>query len=271
MKILYSTENGSYLDAKVAHIFFSDKNNKEFFAVENTSIVFSRLNMDQSFVAVVKVDDSYNGDNTEVLDYLQSGKFKVFGELFISPKLHLVSKEKVRIENIQKVYLEPWSLVFLKNSDALFLKHIQIEVIQDVECIIQHENTNFHGFIITESLAKTSKDMYIIKKNICNRQAGILRYLVVGLSFFDLPSEKSDKAIVIFRSNQDKYVFDEILNQEGMTVFKFLSKPSKTSDAKFDYYLEIGFHGLLDLATIEKNSTYFNILGIFESGKFFVV
>jgi len=269
MKVIYSTEKGMYLDSKAAHVFFAPGN--DFFGVSNYEGLFSKLDNDPNLFGVVPIDDSFLGENAFVLEKLLSGKYKIFGELFLSPHFQLVSKSESKISTIKKVYIEPaykemckkW---IEKNSDK------EIVVVDDLEAILNQEGEELSvAYVVTESQAK-SKKIKLIEKNIGGHIAGALRYFIVGRTFFDMPPEKSDKVIVIFRthSSKDLDLIESILSRKGLSIFKLISITTEGKE-EVEYYAEFGFYGLLDLQELEIHSVYINILGIIESGELYTI
>lgn len=271
MRIVYSTEKGFYLDAKAAHVFFAEGNT--FIPAGDYKLLFSKIDADPNLFGVVPIYDSYKGENLEVLHYLWSGDYKVFGEVFISPLFHIVSKNESSLQNIERVYFEPWATVLCENCYAGLLQNKKTITCNDINSILESDEHEKDAFLVTESIIRQNKALNVIKKNVGGQKNTVIRYLIVGKSFFDMPSDKSDKAIVLFHAtnNMNKAFFEELLTKNKMTIFKLIFRPSPSKPAESEYYLEVGFRGLLDLEELENNSTYFQILGIFESGKVFTI
>ena len=268
MKVIYSTEKGKYLDSKASHVFFAPAN--DFFEAPDYDSLFLKLDNDPNLFGVVPIDDSIRGENTYILEKLLTGKYKVFGEVFLSPRLHLVSQTSLKLSEIKEVHME----IATKEFCAPWLeknKEIKVIIEDDISPQLQSEDHNECAFIVLESQIKGLKVKYI-SKNIGSHIAGALRYFIIGRTFFDMPSEKSDKVIVVFRTNtsKDLELIEQVLSKKGLSIFKLISKTTEGKD-EVEYYAEFGFYGLLDLQELEMHSLYINLLGIIESGEFFVI
>ena len=261
MKVLFTSEDGVYLDFKAATSLFSK--NSEFHEYDNLEGVFSTLDLDPNAFAVAKLNDSINGDNENLLEYLFRKKYKVFAEIYFIPEYHLYYSHALKHKKLQKVYLEPITYEFIqefveKNKELEFVKTRDMpEIIEanpiEIACVVTHDFTR-------------SNNLKFIKKDLKLKQKPKVRYIVIGRAFYDLPSDDADKVILICKF--DKKIKEEeilqVIEKGDLTLFR-ICKNQKTEFN--EYYLEIGFHGLPDLYNLEKMAKEMNILGIIESGK----
>lgn len=269
MKLIYSTENGFFLDSKAAHIFFESGN--EFLSVPSYEDLFSRLDNDPYLYGVIPANDLFICENTLFLDKFLSGRYKILKEIFLSPTFQIVAKSENKLSRVKRILIEPFFRVLCqdwicKNLDKeiIIVKDLISNLSQDKEEISE-------GYLVTKSQIQAIKVRFVEKK-LKGLTVSELKYFLIGRTFFDMPSKKSNKVIVVFRTNISKDIdlVKAKLIKRGFSVFKLVSSISE-DDQKINFYAELGFSNTLNLQELEENSEYINILGIIESGKVYAV
>lgn len=261
MKVLFTSEDGVYLDLKAAQSLFS--RSSQFHEYESFDNVFSVLDSDPDSFGLLRLNDSVNGINEDVIKYLFRKKYKIFAEVYVSPEYSLFYTKELKGKDIKKIYLEHITLDLISDIRDEFSKS-ELIAVEDLLPILE-ANPIEVACITTRDFFRGLK-FNLVRKKLNLREKPKVRFAVIGRAFYDLPSDEADKVIVIGSFDNkigEKEILDS-LEMDGMTCFRIEKSKAKNSN---DFFIEVGFHGLLDLFQLEKISKEMNILGIIESGK----
>ncbi len=262
MKVAFSSENGIYLDELATSTFFT--NTDEFFEFSTYQELFNRIDLDPTTFGIIPINDSVNGINQYFLNKFFKRKYKIFGEIYLTPEI-ILCKNEVSID-AGFVYTE--SNIHLLCSKLYHQEYkYPITITADLTTTLEEKN-NKASFLATRKFLSENKIKQSYKpKLITDKQS--IRYFIIGRAFYDLPSDESDKIILIIKAKSEVTQHDIVdsLDKKDFSLFQIYKNESIKEDVCLEYYVEIGFYGLLDLQCIEKIAVNFNILGIIESGK----
>jgi hypothetical protein len=255
MKIIYAKEEGEYFLEKVFEAL--ELNGKEAISVENYKELFNKLDLDKKSFAVVRLNNQY------VCEKLLETKYKIFHETYCKGELCFASKQKQDAKAIKTAITE----ALIKD---LYLQSIEYQTEKEFESVPSIENyIDSEGtknlqtiYLITKTLAKESRFWVLEKIKLDLR----LQYLLIGRSFFDMPSSESNKAFITLKTDKDVKNIENLLKESGFKVLSIIPSGEEDLEEK-SYYIEVSFKGLLDLGQLEQVYKSINILGIIEAGE----
>jgi hypothetical protein len=206
-----------------------------------------------------------DGVDLPLLMNLFRKKYKVFAEIYIVPEFALFSSQK-ELNEKNPIYWDKMTSKLCFDFPEK-LKEDNFQITSNIIEVIEANPYNF-SFVSTKKFVNLNK-LKVNKKEVKSKIDVKVRYIVIGRAFYDLPSDQSDKVILI--ANVDnKFSQEEIeekLKKDGLNIFRIFKNPKIDSKKSSEYYIELGFYGLLDLSDFEEMANSLHILGIIESGK----
>lgn len=267
LKVGYPGVEGSFSEEALLKYFGEECNRKNY---EEFESVFEGLKNEEIDYGVLPIENSSTGAVNEVYDLIRKYGFYIVGEEYISIAQHLLVYSDAEIEDIREVHSHNQGL----KQSSKFLKNYP-EWKQIPNC-----NTAVSAKLIMESkditkaaiASKRASEIYnlkILKEDINNEKSNKTRFIIIGREL-----EKSkDKISVIFTlENKVGSLFNvlKFINDYGLNMVKIESRPMGDEPWKYFFYLD--FQGDLEtssvktvLALIEKNSSYYKLLGAYES------
>lgn len=261
MKVVFSSEAGTYLDFAAAGHFFNDKS--EFYIAESYEQLFAKIEEDPSFFGIIPGFGLGDEENQAILKKIFSKRIKIFAEGNIEPTLHLFVSDEYKKQIPPKIYTEiSTKLIFedfavkFPNSEIIYVKDL-LEIVE--------ANPYELAIITTKDFLQTNNLHLHHSARITNFTIDI-PYYVIGRAFYDLPSDDSNKVIAIVNINSEIEI-SSFFDKKRLKLQSLIKNPNFSTPNQSEYYLEIEFDGLLDLNELENKANSIHILGIIERGK----
>ena len=281
MDTIISNESKSILDKKIGYGgvegAFSEEALIKYFGEKAERInyeqfegVFEALKAGEINYGVLPIENSSAGVVNDVYDLLRKYGFYIIGEEYISINQHLLGLKGTKIDSIEEVYSHPQGL----QQSSNFLK------IHNEWRKIPYHNTALAAKLVSEGndctkvaiASERAAEIYnleILQKNINNEESNKTRFIVIGKEL----ESSQDKISIIFKiENKVGTLFNvlKFVNDYGLNMLKIESRP--VGDEPWEYYFYLDFQGDLEenkvkeaLILIEKNSSYFRLLGAYKS------
>ena len=124
MKVAYLGPQGTF-SYEVCNMYCKNKKQMiEYKTISETILALENLEVDE---AIVPIENSIQGCVTDAIDTLiLSENIKVKEELLLDIKQNLMTKEKIKLEDIEEVYSHPQALSQCKNFLKTYLKNAKI-------------------------------------------------------------------------------------------------------------------------------------------------
>ena len=266
-KIGYGGVEGAFSEEALIK-YFGDKVKKVNY--EQFEWVFEALKEDKIDYGVLPIENSSAGVVNDVYDLLRKYGFYIIGEEYISISQHLLGLKGTDISDIKEVYSHPQGL----QQSSNFLK-----TYEDWRKIPYH-NTALAAKLVSEGndttkvaiASERAANIYnleILQRNINNEESNKTRFIVIGKEL----ENSEDKISIIFKlENKVGTLFNvlKFVNDYGLNMLKIESRP--VGNEPWEYYFYLDFQGNLQddkvkdvLTLIEKNSSYFRLLGAYKS------
>ncbi|WP_238882160.1 prephenate dehydratase [Clostridium sp. YIM B02551] len=268
LKIGYGGTEGSFSEEALLKYFGENHNRKSYEEFEG---VFIGLKNGEIDYGVLPIENSSTGAVNDVYDLLRKYGFYIVGEESISITQHLLGCRGARIDLIKEVYSHPQGL----QQSSNFLKQYSEWK------KIPNNNTAIAAKLISETndctkaaiASKRAASIYgldILKENINNEESNHTRFIIIGKNIEN--SKEKDRISVVFTlENKVGTLFNMLsyINRNGLNMVKIESRP--VGKEPWKYYFYIDFQGNIEensvnntLALIQKNSSYYRLLGTFK-------
>ncbi|WDV44333.1 prephenate dehydratase [Clostridiaceae bacterium M8S5] len=271
LRIGYQGEPGSFSqEALIEH--FTDK--VKMFNVREFEGVFELIEKGEIDYGVLPIENSSTGGIAEVYDLLKKYGFYIIGERCIKVEHNLVALKNAEIKDINQVYSHPQAFKqcseFLKEHPRL--KRIPYKNTAISAKYIKEEQSKNKAAICSKKAAQLY-DLEIINENINYNKHNHTRFMIIGkrLEYNDI----SNKISIITTSAHTPgslYKILESFTQNNLNMMKIESRP--IVDKSWEYLFYIDFSGNLNddavkqsIEAIKENSTYFRLLGNYQSHK----
>lgn len=267
LNIGYGGVEGAFSEEALIKYFGDNANRKNY---EQFEWVFEALKEGAIDYGVLPIENSSAGVVNDVYDLLRKYGFYIIGEEYISISQHLLGLKGTDISKIKEVYSHPQGL----QQSSNFLKtHMEWTK-------IPHHNTALAAKLVSEGndctkvaiASERAAQIYnleILQSNINNEESNKTRFIVIGKEL----EHSEDKISVIFKlENKVGTLFNvlKFVNDYGLNMLKIESRP--VGNEPWEYYFYLDFQGDMQedkvkdvLTLIEKNSSYFRMLGAYKS------
>lgn len=235
--------------------------------------VFNAVSRGDESLAVVPIENSFEGIVTQSIDRLASDPVHIIYECYLPIHLTLLSRER-DLKNIEKIYSHPQALA---QSSIWINKNLPnaelIETSSTSQAAYQSTITKKSGSIGHRRLAALYPTLSIKKNRIENSKANVTRFVVISPRPF-FSSGKEDITTVIISIKDKPGALLEVLKlfaSSKINLTNLVSRPSKRK--AFDYIFFIDFVGNVrdkkvknTLDKIEKIVMNTKILGSYPKG-----
>ncbi|MEQ8153291.1 MAG: prephenate dehydratase [Clostridiaceae bacterium] len=266
LKVGYGGVKGAFSEEALMK-FFGDKPKR--INYEQFEGVFQGLKNGEIDYGVVPIENSSTGAINDVYDLLRKYGFYIVGEESISITQHLLGCKGTKIDDIKEVYSHTQGL---RQSSKFLSNYSWSEVPQHNTSIaakmVSESNDHTKAAIASERAAEIY-GLEIIKENINNEKTNKTRFIVIGKQ---LECSK-DKISIIFKLEHrvgTLYNILKFINDFGLNMVKIESRP--VGNEPWNYFFYLDFQGDLEdenvksaLSSIEKNSSYYKLLGAYKS------
>ncbi|MFW9844351.1 MAG: prephenate dehydratase [Candidatus Thorarchaeota archaeon] len=269
MEVAYQGEQGAYSEAAVIRIFGSSVHPKP---CRHFSDVFREVSNDATKYGVVPVENSIEGNVSQVFDLLLEYDLKVIGELFLRIEHVLIANPGTEIENIKVVYSHPQALGQCRH----YLEQHNFEQVTSYDTaggvkMLKETGLRDAAAIAGERAAEIYK-MNILVKDISDTKNNYTRFLV--LSKEEVPPSGNDKTSIIFSTKHVSGALHDALGEfatRGINMTKIESRPTKSNLWEYNFYLDFEGHQSEQtcaeaLEALKSKTLFVKVLGSYPKG-----
>lgn len=224
---------------------------------------------------VVPIENSNEGVVGYTLDLLIEFNHNIINEIYLEIAHNLVSREK-EIRKIKTLYAHPQSIAqcrtFIENNLSR-VKIIETTSTSEAAKIVSKKR---NSAALASRLAADMYKLNIIAENVQDNINNYTRFLAISKSPLPLTEKNVEYKTSIVCGIKDKpgalFTLIKPFNDYRINMTKIESRPTKKK--AWEYIFFIDFSGKITdkrvekaLSIVEKNSTYFKILGSYPAGK----
>lgn len=266
--VVYQGVPGAYSEEAMVSVFGEDVRNVN---VKEFEDVFKKLKEDDVDYGVLPIENSSTGSISEVYDYLREYGYFVVGETSVKVDQNLLALPGTKLEEIEEVYSHQQGLSqsedFLKNYEW---KQVPFRNTAESALLVKNEGDKRKAAIASRRAAKLYS-LEIIASSINFNTNNCTRFIVIGKN---LEIDHSSNKVSILFSAPHKagslYGALSYFAENNLNMLRIESRPVVAKS--WEYFFYIDFEGNLKdpdlrkaIADIEKNSTYFKLLGNYKS------
>lgn len=267
-KVVYQGVPGAYSEEAMISFFGKDVENLN---VKEFEDVFKKLKEKDIDYGVLPIENSSTGSILEVYDFLRKYGYYIIGETSVKVDQNLLGLEGTKLDDIKEVYSHQQGLSqsedFLKNYDW---KQIPFRNTAESAKLVKTEGDKSKVAIASKRAAELY-DLDIIAENINFNANNYTRFIIIGKQLEI--DDNSDKVSIIFSAPHkvgSLYGALSYFAENNLNMLRIESRPVLSKS--WEYFFYIDFEGNLKdeslrkaISEIEKNSTYFKLLGNYKS------
>ncbi len=271
LKIGYLGPQATFTHLAALKIFGSESLYIPFTTIRD---IFIEVETEYIDFGVVPIENSNEGVVGYTMDLLIEFNHSIVDEIYLEIAHHLVSTEK-DLNRIKFLYAHPQSIaqcrIFIENN----LSKVKIIETTSTSEAAKTVSKKKNSAALASKLAAQIYNLNIIAENVQDNINNYTRFLVISKSPL-LPEKNIEYKTSIVCGIKDRpgALFELIkpFNDYKINMTKIESRPTKKK--AWEYMFFIDFSGKITnkkvkkaLAEIEKNSTYFKILGSYPAAK----
>ena len=204
--------------------------------------VFDAVNKGRVNYGVVPVESSTEGVVSHTLDLLADSPLKIFGEIFLEVKHHLLSRAK-RVEEIQQVYSHPQAIGQCKHYLEEHLPNLPLVEVSSTARAAELCQKDDSAAAIASELASKVYQVPILEKRIEDNRENITRFLVISQR--DHAPTGADKTSIVISIKDTPGALYKILrhfSDQQINLSKIESRPSKKKAWEYLFHMDLIGH-----------------------------
>lgn len=234
--------------------------------------VFKKLRDDDIDYGILPIENSSTGSISEVYDLMRKYGYYIVGETSIKVDQNLLALKGAKLSDIKEVYSHPQGL---KQSAEFLSDHKDWN-------LIPYSNTAKSAKLVSESnsiykasiASKRAAEIYgleVLVPSINYNNNNYTRFIIIGKELEI--NEDSNKVSIVFSAPHKPGALYGALSyfaENNLNMQRIESRP--VIEKSWEYFFYIDFEGHLQdknlrkaIVEIEKNSTYFKLLGNYKS------
>ncbi|MDH2916309.1 MAG: prephenate dehydratase [Gallionella sp.] len=228
--------------------------------------VFSAVENESANYGLVPVENSTEGAIGRTLDLLLSSNLKICGEVLLQVHQCVLSNEN-DLSMIRKIYSHPQSFGQCQEWLNAHLPHAErITASSNADAARMAAEESFAAAVAGAQAADHFK-LKVLAQNIEDDARNTTRFLVIGKQDV-APSGKDKTSLVMSAANRPGAVHDLLvpLAQNGVSMTKLESRPSRTGLWEYVFYVDIEGHQsdakvAAALAQLKQIAAFVKVLG----------
>ncbi len=264
MKIAFQGEKGSYSEEAVIKRFGKEA---EPVPKRTISSVFSAVEIGETDVGVVPIENSIEGSVTETYDLLLTTSLKVIGEIYLKIVHCLIGLPGSDIRMIKRVYSHPQAISQCKGYIAsMGFDYISIYDTAGAVKLLKESGDMTSAAIASERAAEIY-GMQILARGIEDYGRNYTRFLIIGKN--SPPLAERNKTTIIFTLTHVPGSLYHALGAfalRGINLTKIESRPTRSRPWQYNFYLD--FEGSIEeehvkdaLAELSTKTLFLKVLG----------
>jgi len=258
----------AYLNAiqTKSEIVFKATINEVLASVDNNEIEY----------AIIPVENSVEGTVNETQDYLASSRnINIIAEMTIDIDHNIIGFTDIKLSDVKTVISHPQPIAQCKTFIRNKMPNAHIEYSSSTAAAIKvvHDRGDKTSVAIGNSLGIDQYNLSILKQNISDAKNNQTRFFIINNEKL---KNKGDKVSIVFSTDKDVpgglyRILGEFANR-NINLTKIESRPSKEDIFTYKFFIDmegcIADKGVKQaFENIEKQSTFFKILGVYEEIK----
>lgn len=239
LRVAYLGPRGTFSEAAVMQRFGKAS---EGLPADSIDGVFTSVESGAANYGLVPVENSTEGAIGRTLDLLLSSNLKICGEVLLQVHQCMLSNEN-KLSLIRKVYSHPQSFGQCQSWLNAHLPHAErITASSNADAARLAAEESFAAAIAGVQAADNFK-LKVLAHNIEDDVRNTTRFLVIGKQEVT-PSGKDKTSLVMSAANRPGAVHDLLvpLAQNGVSMTKLESRPSRTGLWEYVFYVDIEGH-----------------------------
>ncbi|MFA5371461.1 MAG: prephenate dehydratase [Sideroxydans sp.] len=239
LRVAYLGPHGTFSEAAVFQRFGRAT---EGIPADSIDGVFAAVENDTASYGMVPVENSTEGAIGRTLDLLLDSNLKVCGEVLLQVHQCLLSNEN-ELSLIRKVYSHPQSFGQCQGWLNAHLPHAErITASSNADAARLAAEESFAAAVAGEQAAANYR-LKLLAQNIEDDARNTTRFLVIGKQQV-APSGRDKTSLVMSAPNRPGAVHDLLvpLAQNGVSMTKLESRPSRTGLWEYVFYVDIEGH-----------------------------
>lgn len=234
--------------------------------------VFDEVEKERVDYGVVPIENSIEGIVNYTIDMFHDTSLKISGEIFVSVNLHLMSKEAA-LSKVEKVYSHRHAIAQSRKWLLEALPNVEMEEVSSTSKAAELASRERGTAAIASEAAAYLYDLNILAKNVQELSTNFTRFLVIGKRDSEFPSGRDKTSIMfsakhvagsLFKALQPFAVYD-------VNLSKIESRPTKKHPWEYVFFVDLEGHRKDErvakaLEELQKNATFFKILGSYPAG-----
>ncbi len=237
--------------------------------VSNISEVFAAVESRSCHYGVVPVENSTEGMVTHTLDNFLNSPLKICGELELPIVLNLLAQESVEKEQIKKVCAHQHALGQARAWLQQHFPTVELIAVSSNGEAAKMASEDANTAAVAGDIAAEFYGLSCLESSIQDSSNNTTRFLVIA--YDEVPASGEDKtSLVVSMRNVPGALYQllEPLEREGISLTRIESRPSRTENWAYVFFIEFSGH-TQDAAVqrvineISEQSVFVKVLGSF--------
>lgn len=268
LKIGFLGPEGTFTQTAVFKYFGHSVRALPFHSIDE---VFQEVESGAADLGVVPIENSTEGSVNNTLDMFLTSPLKISGEIELKIEQHLMSNIS-GLENIQRICAHEQSLAQCRGWIRGYLPHVELIGVSSNAAGARRARDEDGTAAIGPEVAADVYDLKIMVNNVEDHPDNATRFLVIGRKL--LATSGNDKTTLLVSADGtagSAGVLHDLLQpmaEKGINMTRIESRPSRRKNWDYVFFIDIEGHAedapvAAALATLEKNSSLFRILGAY--------
>ena len=252
MKVAYLGPQGTF-SYEACNIYCkNEKQMIEYRTISETILALQNLEVDE---AIVPIENSIQGCVTDAIDTLISNQdIKVKEELLLDIRQNLMTKEKIKLEDIEEVYSHPQALAQCKNFLKTHLPNARIISVESTALAAERVKNSKEKIACICNISCLEKyNLYLTEKDIQDNVYNKTKFWILNRE--GNKKIKHNKMSMLF-SVKDKpgalYNVLKIFNKYNLNLTKIESRPAKTVLGEYIFLIDVSIENAKEEKAIQK-------------------
>ncbi len=272
MKIAFQGERGSYAEAASARLFANE--DIATMPLRNYKAVFDALADGEAEYAVVRLENTYSGPNTQLFDHLRQSRCYFTRETRLTEIYNLAGNKGAKLSDIRRIYAHPVPLSlcqdFLERLDGVDIITRFDSGASDLQIVQRADKSEA---TVCSDYAASIYGLHIIQRGIQSEAESVTRYVAVSREP-EIPPKDADEpqTMILFEL---KHVVGamlavlQVMKKHGISIHLMGSRPTRVN--KWEYMIALEFPGrgsdkkvVAALKELKPHTTYLQFLGSYD-------
>ncbi|NQU94965.1 MAG: prephenate dehydratase [Candidatus Omnitrophica bacterium] len=239
---------------------------------ETITDVFTEVERGRANYGVVPIENSTEGAVNHTLDMFINSELKIYSEIYLPIEHNLLSKHK-EISSIKRVYSHEQVFAQCRMWLEKKLPNAKLMAYPSTATAAFYCSARKGGAAIASKLAAKKYGLKTLARSIQDSAHNTTRFLIIARE--EAEQSRNDKTSIVFSLKDKVGVLHDALvpfKKNRINLTKIESRPSQLKAWEYYFYVDLEGHYKdkevrKAITELEKNCTYFKILGSYPVGK----